>query len=77
MVWLDARGSFDRCHCPTRYILNVVNNNKSQVKRSVQLLPEEFGKALNLDISPFVRKPDSNTGASYIRPKVRDSNSRF
>ena len=44
MVWLDARGSFDRCYCPTRYILNVVNNNKSQVKRSVQLLPEEFGR---------------------------------
>ena len=52
MVWLDARGSFDRCHCPTRYILNVVNNNKSQVKRSAQLLPEEFGRHYTWILAP-------------------------
>ena len=61
MVWLDASGSFDRCYCPTRYILNVVNNNKSQVKCSVELLPEEFGKPLYLDISPLVIKPESTS----------------
>ena len=33
MVWLDARGSFDRCYCPTRYILNVGNNSKPRLMR--------------------------------------------
>ncbi len=34
MVWLDARGSFDRCHCPTRYILNVVGDlNKTIINK--------------------------------------------
>ena len=36
----------------TLHIPTVVNNNKSQVKRSVELLLEELGKALHLDISP-------------------------